>query len=106
MVAFGLSSPPVILDLDGSGLKNTFDMDPGWFVENLEDQFSDRGMQGVHVWEGEPPSVTDPQEDEELSTCNLRGGAWREPTEAEWVALRARRSPFNSDRLMLGSLVE
>lgn len=107
MVAFGMSSPPAVLDLDGQVLRGEFDKDPGWFVENMEDQCLEQGLQGIRVWEGEP-DVTMKQDDEgaDLGGCSLGGGTWREPTDAEWVALRGCRSPFNSARLALGSLVE
>ena len=95
-----------MMDLDGHGLRDMFDLDPGWFIENLEDQFSEQGMQGIHVWEGEPNLARGEDEEGDTLTCDLRKGTWRPPTDAEWVALRACRSPFNSDRLMLGSLVE
>jgi hypothetical protein len=108
MVAFGLSSPPAILDLNGTALRSQFDTDPGWFLEKMEDQFAERDMQGIHVWEG-VPCVSEPYEDEFGShdgTCDLQQGSWREPTDAEWVALRAGRSPFNTPAQPLGTLVE
>lgn len=108
MVAFGMSSPPAVLDLDGKRLRQEFDLDPGHFVESVEDQFMDDGLQGVQVWEGEPlVAQLDDEEGAEFGTFDLRtNGAWRAPTEAEWVALRACRSPFNSEAQALGSLVE
>jgi hypothetical protein len=107
MVAFGMSSPPAVLDLDGGILRTAFDSDPGEFVENLEDQFSERGMQGIYVWEGEPNAgLEDDEEGEDFGICDLRKGDWRAPTDSEWVALRASRSPFNSEVEDLGSLVE
>ncbi len=106
MVAFGVSSPPTVLDLDGKLLRDEFDKDPGFFIENLEDQFSDDGLQGIHVWEGEP-DVTVNEDDEGADYgCNLRKGMWREPTDLEWVALMKRRSPLTSDQHTLGSLIE
>lgn len=106
MVAFGISSPPAILDLDGPGLRGEFDRDPAFFVESLEDQFSNLGLQGIHVWEGEPDITIDEHDDADFGGCDLRAGAWRAPTDAEWVALRARRLPFNSPADVLDSLVE
>ncbi len=109
MVAFGMSSPPAVLDLDGSKLRELFETDPGWFVENVEDQFSEMELQGIQVWEGEPDTEVqddDAADGEYFKPTALLSGAWRAPTDAEWVALRACRSPFNSSAEDLRSLVE
>ncbi len=95
------------MDFAGTTLKALFDIDPGFFVENVEDQCSELGLQGIHVWEGR--ALMDDAEggsDTDYWSQVLREGIWREPTDAEWVALRARRSPFNSEAERLHSLVE
>ena len=72
-------------------------------MENLEDQASDSGLRGVHVWEGAPQAYGDSLDELRFE---LTDGFWREPTDAEWVALKACRSPFNSEADDLQSLVE
>ena len=105
MVVFGMSSPPTVLDLYGEVLRKGFDEDPGLFVETLEDLFGD-AVQGVQVWEGVPKSSQYSDEGQFVRFCDFSVGTWRHPRDAEWVALQARRSPFNSVAEELRSLVE
>jgi hypothetical protein len=105
MIAFGKSSPLVVIDLAGPTLQEQFDIDPAVFVETIEDQASELGLQGVQVWEGDPVVTYDDQYGD-FWDCDFSHGRWRRPTDAEWVALRAERSPFNSPVEDLQSLVE